>query len=566
MHDAASSGLSVTTTRYAFKRARANTWYPSIAETVLTLCSALLLVLSFPNFDLWFLAWVSLVPLLIILARRPTDTSAFILGWLWGTLFFYGTCYWLTYSMIHYGHIPTWLAYALLLIPVVLVALFPALSCLVLARLLARWGNMALFAAPFVWVSFEWARLAITGQLWNAAGYSQTYVPVLIQTARWGGVYAVGFLIVLVNAALAYLFVQRNKRSVTVSAVPLVATTIVVFISVTPFKTDSSSFLLSKPDVVVVAVQPNVPMEPITEPATNQALIKRHTSLSTTALGNWERNGQVDSAAGTSVDSDWAKADSATTRRAIPHLVIWPESPMNFAYGRDTQLRDLVTGFVRENRTSLLFNSLESAPGGGDYNSALMVNEEGRLVAQYDKIRLMPFGEYVPLPGWVPGSNAIAPLVGGFTAGTKYSLMPLGQTRAGVFICFESAFPSIARTFTNEGAGVLINISNDGYLGPTPVMRQHLANAIFRAVENDRPLLRVTNTGLTAYVSGNGQVKDLTSGFQPAVRIWAVNENSAKTFYTKHGDLFVGLCAFITLVTLAASVASGGLLARKRVN
>ena len=97
-------------------------------------------------------------------------------------------------------------------------------------------------------------------------------------------------------------------------------------------------------------------------------------------------------------------------------------------------------------------------------------------------------------------------------------------------------------------------------------MRQHLANAILRAVENDRPLLRVTNTGLTAYVSGNGKVKDLTSGFQPVVRIWAVNGNSAKTFYTKHGDLFVGLCAFITLVTLAASVASGGLLAKKRVN
>jgi apolipoprotein N-acyltransferase len=293
-----------------------------------------------------------------------------------------------------------------------------------------------------------------------------------------------------------------------------------------------------------------------------EALIKRHISLSTTALQNWERNGQVDNAA--AVHSDSAGNDSLAERRLLPRLVIWPESPMNFAYGSDRQLRDLLTGFAKENRTSLLFNSLESAPDGGDYNSALMVNQEGRLVAQYDKIRLMPFGEYVPLPGWVPGSNAIAPLVGGFSAGTKYSLMPLGQTRAGVFICFESAFPSIARTFTNEGAGVLVNISNDGYLGPTPVMRQHLANAIFRAVENDRPLLRVTNTGLTAYVSGSGEVKDLTSGFQPAVRIWAVNEKTGKTFYAKHGDLFVGICAFITLVTLAASVASGGLFAKTR--
>ena len=94
-------------------------------------------------------------------------------------------------------------------------------------------------------------------------------------------------------------------------------------------------------------------------------------------------------------------------------------------------------------------------------------------------------------------------MVGGFTPGTKYPLMPVGQVRAGVFICFESAFPEIARRFTNEGAGVLINVSNDGYLGPTPVMRQHLTNAIFRAVENERPVLRVTNTGLTR-ISSNG--------------------------------------------------------------
>jgi apolipoprotein N-acyltransferase len=560
MHDAASSGLSVTTTRSAFKRARANAWYPSIAETALTLCSALLLILSFPNFDLWFLAWVSLVPLLIILARRPTDTSAFILGWLWGTLFFYGTCYWLTYSMIRYGHIPTGIAYALLLIPVVLVALFPALSCLVFARLLARWGTLALFAAPVVWASFEWARLRLTGQLWNASGYSQAYVPVLIQTARWGGVYAVSFLIVLSNGVLAYLFLERNKRALIVSAMIMLAMVTVIFVSARSVDVPMSS-ALSWPQAVVVAVQPNVPMEPVTGRTAMESLIERHILLSTTALQNWERNGQVDNAL--SFDSN---NNSLASRQAIPRLVIWPESPMNFAYGSDPQLRDRITHFARENRTSLLFNSLESAPEGGDYNSALMVNEEGRLVAQYDKIRLMPFGEYVPLPGWVPGSNVIAPLVGGFKAGTNYSLMPLGQARAGVFICFESAFPSIARTFTNEGAGVLINISNDGYLGPTPVMRQHLANAIFRAVENDRPLLRVTNTGLTAYIPGDGKLKDLTDGFQPAVRIWAVNENSAKPFYTKHGDLFVGLCAFITLVILAAAIPSGGPLARKSAN
>ena len=129
-------------------------------------------------------------------------------------------------------------------------------------------------------------------------------------------------------------------------------------------------------------------------------------------------------------------------------------------------------------------------------------------MAQYDKIRLLPFGEYVPLPQWLPGAGLIRGIVGDFTPGANYRLMPVGNVRAGVFICIESAYPSIARQFTSEGADVLINISNDGYLGPTAVMRQHLANAVFRAVENDRPLLRVTNTGITHSLRARpGQMK-----------------------------------------------------------
>jgi apolipoprotein N-acyltransferase len=131
--------------------------------------------------------------------------------------------------------------------------------------------------------------------------------------------------------------------------------------------------------------------------------------------------------------------------------------------------------------------------------------------------------------------------------------MPLGALRAGVFICIEAAHPSIARSFTNEGADVLINISNDGYLGPTPVMRQHLANAVFRAVENDRDLLRVTNTGITAYVSSTGAVFDQTSGFHEDVRTWTISKGQGTTFYSRHGDLFVCGCVLISLGFISAS-------------
>lgn len=225
---------------------------------------------------------------------------------------------------------------------------------------------------------------------------------------------------------------------------------------------------------------------------------------------------------------------------------------MNFTYASSKAFQEFVADFAKENRTLLLFNSLEPAPADGAYNSALLINEEGRLISQYDKIRLMPFGEYVPLPQWLPGASLITGIVGDFTPGDQYTLMPVGDDKAGVFICIESAYPWIARNLTSEGANVLINISNDGYLGPTAVMRQHLANAIFRAVENDRPVLRVTNTGLTALINERGQIEDLTAAFQPDVRVWFVNPRATSTFYTRHGDVFVQACTFITLLMLAA--------------
>jgi apolipoprotein N-acyltransferase len=226
---------------------------------------------------------------------------------------------------------------------------------------------------------------------------------------------------------------------------------------------------------------------------------------------------------------------------------------MNFTYSSDRALQELLANFTRQNQTSLLINSLEPAPADGAYNSALLINEEGRLISQYDKIRLMPFGEYVPLPQWLPGASLISGIVGEFTPGDRYTLMPVAGRQVGVFICIESAYPWIARRLTSEGAVLLINISNDGYLGPTAVMRQHLANAVFRAVENGRPVLRVTNTGLSAWIENNGRIADLTQPFQPDVRVWWHHQRERRdTFYTKHGDLFVQLCTAITVLVFIA--------------
>jgi apolipoprotein N-acyltransferase len=494
------------------------------ARVLLALLSAGILVLSFPNFELWPFAWIALVPLLVVVGQNPKPWSSFLLGWIFGSVFFYGSCYWLTYSMIHTGGIPPVIAYLLLAPGAMIMGLFPAAFALLLARAIRKWGRVALFTAPIFWPALEWLRLEATGQLWNAIGYSQAYHPRLIQSARWGGVYAVGFLIVLVNASVAFVLVERRRRRLVIPVAAILFTVAVVVTSSATSFVDNGA----RADVDVIAIQPNVPMDLVKSEAELQELNSRHFEMSKAAL-------QQLPTAGTS------------------RLVIWPESPMNFSFGADKPLRDRLATFAQANHTSLLLNSQEAAPNNGISNSAVLINEQGGLVAQYDKIRLLPFGEYVPLPQWMPGAGLIRGLVGDFTPGTVYRLMPVGKTRAGVFICIESAYPSIARSFTREGASVLINISNDGYLGPTAVMRQHLANAIFRAVENERPLLRVTNSGITALITPTGAVRDATQPFKTDVRTWTVTANNDETFYVKHGDFFAVGFAAISLLIFALS-------------
>jgi len=495
--------------------------------------TALLLILSFPNFEFFPLAWIALVPLLVVVARHPSPRRAFLLGSFVGFVFFYATCYWLTYSMIHYGELPAALAYVLLIGPALVVGIFPGLFALMLALSVKKWGPWAVLLAPILWAAFEWIRLGVTGQLWNALGYSQAYHSFLIQPARWGGVYLVSFLIVAINSLVALLILRRTRWTVAAALVMILAVAFVTYASRGTEMMLERLLSSQNRDVQIVAVQPNVPMTAVKSVEQTSELIERHFSLSTRGLQSFGNTPN-------------------------PKLVIWPESPMNFSYSTDAALRERLANFTKQNHTSLLFNSLEPAPKDGAYNSALLINEEGRLISQYDKIRLMPFGEYVPLPQWLPGASLISGIVGEFTPGDSYTLMPVGDRRAGVFICIEAAYPWIARRLSSDGAGVLINISNDGYLGPNAVMRQHLANAIFRAAENGRPVLRVTNTGLTALISARGEVLDLTGGFQTDVRVWhEPSRTGSDTFYTRHGDLFVQLCTAITVLVFIAILFSG---------
>ncbi len=458
---------------------------PAIIDFSVATLSAVLLILSFPDFNLWPLAWCALVPLLVLLATNRGRWRPFFLGWVFGTVFFYGSCYWVTYSMIHTGGISPSIAYALLVPGAVLLGIFSGLFGLILARTLRRWGTLAVWLAPVFWSALEWLRLEVTGQLWNAIGYSQAFRPSLIGPARWGGVFAVGAVIVFVNSAIAFTLLRRTKRTLWISAVAVLLVYVVTLIVNVSMPFFAGEFVTKRnTEAVVIAIQPNVPMDLVKSNDDMKLLTARHFEMTEEAL-------------------------KQIPNGTKPRLVIWPESPMNFGYGGDAQLRSTLAGFAQQHQVSILLNSQETAPNDGIYNSAVLINEQGKLVAQYDKIRLLPFGEYVPLPDWVPGAGLIRAIVGDFTAGTNYRLMPVGTLQAGVFICIESAYPSIARRFTNEGADVLINISNDGYL----------------------------------------ETRDATSGFTPEIRIWSVSPPpGGRTFYTKHGDVFVISCAVLSLL------------------
>ncbi len=496
---------------------------PSPFNAFLALVSAAMLTLAFPNFEFWYLAWFALVPLLWAVEREKASTArSFVVGWLFGTVFFFGTCWWLTFAPITYGGFPWPMAYFLMLIVAIVVGLFPAIFAGMLSILLRRFGSIAILAAPFLWVFTEFLRYWLTGNNWNAIAYSQAFRGDTVHFASIGGVYLVGFLILIFNAFLFWSNLRLISSGQKYSLYAAIAIFWIGFAYFTTFVGDTGDAqpnIDKKVSSSVVAIQPNVPMAGLDS-------------------AKWERLRQHQ------IDLAETEIRKLRTTNNEPLTVILPESPMNFMYEDDREFQQFVRNFTTRNNVSVLFNSAEPDKTNGKYfNSAVMVDPQGKEVAEYDKIYLLPFGEAVPplLEGILPG------FVGNFSYGREYDLLPLGDAKAGVMICFESHFGQLSRHYAVDGADVLIEMTNDGYLGPTPVLRQHLANAVFRAAETNRPVLRVTNVGITAYINEKGEVLNPTSAYQEDTRTWSVSKSDgSQTFYVKYGDWFGWLCSVVT--------------------
>jgi apolipoprotein N-acyltransferase len=506
---------------------------PSVANMFLAVVSAILLTLAFPNFDLWFLAWFALVPLFFAIEReKQSIVKSFVLGWIFGIGFFFGTCWWLTFAPITYGGVPAVLAYFLLFGATLIVGLFPAIFGACFSLLLKCFGSYAILSAPFLWTATEFLRFSITGNDWNAIGYSQAFQIHLIQPANIGGVYLVGFLMIAVNGALNFIFVHKKNKPSFIGLGVILLVIQLLALSHRPIRFGERSFdSLPNNFQEVIAVQPNVPMSGL-KYGEWENLRRRHVELAENALRKVKNN-------------------------QLSPTVIFPESPMNFEYESDRELKTFFRDFAIRNNASVLFNSAQpNTKGTNFYNSAVMINPNGEKIGQYDKIHLVPFGETVPLPD---AFVAFVPtMVGNFEMGANYNLLPFGDAKGGVMICFESHFPSLAREFVRGGADVLIEMTNDGYLGDTPVLRQHLANAVFRAVETNRPVLRVTNVGITAYINERGEVSDAAKPYTEDTRVWTISDSDGtQTFYVKYGDWFAWLCSIVSLALLSICLWKG---------
>jgi apolipoprotein N-acyltransferase len=531
----------------------------------LTVVSAVLQIVIFPLPNLYYLSWIAVAPLIVAILRcRAPETlqlqlettgqarlqpatpwQGFLLGYKCGILWFAGTCYWIFDTMHRYGGLPIPAAVLALALFCMYVGLYHGMFGLLLALVVGPSKGTAsplsirraLVAAPFLWVAVELARTRVTAFPWELLGYSQTANFALTRIATLSGVYGLSFEILLVNSVFAAAFLASKgprKRLLTAACAAAVILQAGQLLTPPAVATDHTALL----------VQPNIP---ILEGARWTKEYFQETLRDMTAV-SLRRVAERSSEGKPVVEKKYRRFD----------LIVWPESPAPF-YTNDPMFRDAVSALARQSGTWVVAGAIGIQPamhgnGGGSqvFNSAGLVSPQGEWVGRYDKVHLVPFGEYLPFPRLFAFAGGLTKEVGEFQRGVSHSPLDAGGQRLGTFICYESIFPNEVRQGPLQGAQVLVNISNDGWYGDSGAWRQHLQQTEMRAIENDRWLLSATNTGKTASIDPFGRIADSAERkFRTALAApYALS--SGTTFYTREGDWFAYLCAIISVGALVA--------------
>lgn len=511
---------------------------------LLVLLSAGLQILIFPLPNLYILCWIAITPLLIALLRArqagalqlregvklvpATPLQGFVLAYVCGILWYAGTCYWIYNTMRQYGGVNAPAALGILILFCLYLGIYHGVFGAVISLLARgeRSSRAALVLAPFVWVAVELARTRISGFPWDLLGITQVDNIPLSRIATVTGVYGISFEIVIVGSAWAAMFLVPRERRKPLLIAAIAATVILQagrLVSAPAIPTDKGATL----------VQANIP---ILEGA------------------DWTRD---------YFETTLNELSAISLSQAGSHhsdLIVWPESPAPF-YSSDPIFRNSISNLARQANTWVLVGSIGITNASESpqqptriYNSGQLVSPTGEWVSRYDKIHLVPFGEYVPFKRMFAFAGGLTKEVGDFTPGASRQPLEADATKLGVFICYESIFPDEVRRFAADGAQVLVNISNDGWYGDSGAYAQHLKQARMRAVENDRWLLRDTNTGVTAAIDPFGRVvASVPRKVRTALQApYALSETT--TFYTRHGDGFAYLCAIICLGAVGAGL------------
>ncbi len=486
----------------------------------MALAAGTALALAFPHPEWSGTAWVALVPVLALaLTRSPGP--AFGWGWLAGFTFFLLLLRWLNFTFSVYSDIPwplTWGPTALL---AGYCALWTALVASAVSWLGRRRGRAkALLVAPCLWMSAEWARgWILSGFPWGSIGYSQYRQLPLIQIAELGGVWAVSFVVVAVNVALAGSVLLPRRPAMV--GLGLGAALIGATLGFGTWRLGEAP----PPDEVTIAVM---------QPSIEQPLKwnPEHTGSTLAIYGELTR--------------------AAVTQR--PDLIVWPETAAPTILRQDPRLLGMLTELAGSGKVALLVGSIDvgDAADRGTRNTAFLLTEQG-IVNRYDKIHLVPFGEYVPFSSIIGFVRGWAEFISELTPGARAVVFAGPPAEFGVVICYEGIFPALVRRFVTGGARLMVNMTNDAWFGRTSGPSQHLTMYPFRAVEHRTAVVRAANTGVSAFIAPSGRIMQRLELFERGNLIARLPLRRGKTFYTRWGDWLPYASVAVSAVTLGTA-------------
>ncbi len=469
---------------------------------------------------------MALAPLLAGLARTPVVSTrrAFLMGLLAGAVYFGGTLYWTPDVLTTFGGVNVPLSLVAGTALVAYLALYPAVFAAVLARALAAHGRRALWLAPALWVATELLRRhVLSGFPWVLLGYSQAEVTSVVQVTSVAGIYGLSALVVLAAVGLAFAAVGRGRERL---AAPAVVAAVLAATALWGSARVADGGLVSTGEPVrVAAIQGNVLQEEKWAPERAGAILRTYLSLTREAA------------------------------RGGARLVLWPESATPFYFDFDAAGNAAIRGLARETGAFLLFGSDQYDPGppARSFNAAFLVGPSGATQGVYKKMRLVPFGEFIPLKRLLFFVSPLVESMAGFSPGEDPTVLPMGARRLSTAICYEVVYPDLVGAFTARGSELLTTITNDAWYGRSSAPHQHFWQAAVRAVEQGRYLVRAANTGISGIVDPYGRVVARSGIFERTIVAGEVRFIGARTIYGRTGDAFAWACALGSVLVAFAS-------------